>query len=142
MHKLGLDLGTKSCGFAISDENNIIVSPLENYLYSKNDFLQVINRIKYWLNEYDNRVDSIILGYPLNINDSKNNRTLMVEKFYQLLLETFPNLSIYLQDERYSTKQATEELMQYGLKASQRHKIKDKMAATIILESYLQKEKR
>lgn len=141
LRKLGLDLGIKSCGFAITDENCVLVSPLENYLFNKNNFLQVINRINYWFKEYDDKIDTIILGYPTNTDDSKNARTFMVESFYDLLKQHFSTRAkIFLEDERYSTKIATEQLMQYGLKASQRSKIKDKMAAVVILNHWLIKK--
>lgn len=138
MRKLGLDLGTKTCGFAISDELGIIASGLENFTYEELNTISVIERIKYWLNQYQNQVDTIILGYPTNVYDgSKNERTLYIEAFYSLLKEHFTDLKILYMDERFSTRIATQRLKDCNLKAAKIKKIKDKMSAVVILESYL-----
>lgn len=138
MRIIALDLGTKTCGFAITDDNRTIANPLENYEYSKNDIQQVLNRIKYWFNEYLNEIDTILLGYPTNTIGNKTPMTMYVETFLEKLKEKFPNVKIELFDERFSTLHGSEMLMDLGLKASFRKKIKDKMAATVILSNYLE----
>lgn len=125
-------------GIAITDSLRIIASGLENFTYQNNDLNICINKIKSLLERYQNDVAGIILGYPTNINGSKNEQTLLVEKFNELLKSQI-TIPIMLQDERYTTLQATGYLKyQVGLKSSQIKKIKDKMSAVIILDEYLQ----
>ncbi len=138
MRIIALDLGTKTCGFAITDDNRTISNPLENYEYSKNDILQVLNRLRYWLKTYEKEVDTILLGYPTNTIGSKTPMTLYVEKFLEKLKESFSEFNIVLFDERFSTLQGSEMLMDLGIKASARKKMKDKMAAFVILQNYLE----
>ncbi|MDR2369126.1 MAG: Holliday junction resolvase RuvX [Mycoplasmataceae bacterium] len=138
MRLIGIDLGTKTMGIAITDSLRIIASGLENFTYQNNDLNICINKIKSLLERYQNDVAGIILGYPTNINGSKNEQTLLVEKFNELLKSQI-TIPIMLQDERYTTLQATGYLKyQVGLKSSQIKKIKDKMSAVIILDEYLQ----
>lgn len=138
MRKLGLDLGTKTCGFAISDELGIIATGLENFHYEQELMNQVIDRINYWLNKYNNQISTLVLGYPTNVYDgSKNARTLYIESFYELLKSNFADLKIVYVDERFSTKIATQRLKECNLKAAKIKKIKDKMSAVVILETHL-----
>ncbi len=138
MRKLGLDLGTKTCGIAISDDNNIIASGKSNFHYSDNDFFQIIDEIKKIIDQYQNSVDEIVLGYPTNVYDgSKNARTILVEEFNELLIDAFPKLKITLSDERFTTRIATAYLKAANVKAAKRKKVKDKMSAVVILQDYI-----
>lgn len=144
MRKLGLDLGTKTCGFAISDELGILATGIENFEYQNNDFMAVVNRIEYWLNFYQHKVDEIIIGLPTNAFDgSTNPRTLLVQNFEIFLKEHLKEeLKIVLYDERFTTKIATNYLKQEAkLKMSQIKKVKDKMSAVVILTDYLSYKK-
>lgn len=144
MRKLGLDLGTKTCGFAISDELGILATGIENFEYQNNDFMAVVNRIEYWLNFYQHKVDEIIIGLPTNAFDgSANPRTLLVQNFEIFLKEHLKEeLKIILYDERFTTKIATNYLKQEAkLKMSQIKKVKDKMSAVVILTDYLSYKK-
>ncbi|MBN4083802.1 Holliday junction resolvase RuvX [Mycoplasma sp. CSL10137] len=134
MRKLGLDLGTKSCGFAITDESEIISSSIENFMFEENNFNLVIERIKYYLSIY--KIDGFVLGYPLKISGDKSDRTLMVEKF-KILLEKNFEIPVMLVNEQYSTKRAKEILKQGGLNTTKSKKYKDSLAAQIILNDYL-----
>ncbi len=138
MRKLGLDLGTKTCGIAISDENNIIATGKSNFRYSDDDLFQVIDEIKRMIKLYDNSIDEIVLGYPTNVYDgSKNTRTFLIEEFNELLVDAFPKLKITLSDERFTTRIATGYLKAANVKAAKRKKVKDKMSAVIILQDYI-----
>lgn len=138
MRKLGLDLGTKTCGIAISDEMCIIATGLENFHYDEGNFNVLLDRIQYWLEEYQNKVDTIVLGYPTNAYDgSMNPRSYLVLDFKELLIKRFPELSVQLYDERFTTRIATNYLKEYNVKNSQRKKVKDKMSAVVILTDYI-----
>ncbi|MEA4333733.1 Holliday junction resolvase RuvX [Mycoplasma sp. 2045] len=137
MRKIGLDLGTKSCGIAITDESEIIASGIENFKFEEYKFTQALDRISYYINEvYKNKIDGIVLGYPLKISGDKSDRTLMVEDFKKQLEENF-NLPVLLVNEQYSTKKAHETMIEAGLTRKKRKDHKDKLAAQIILNDYL-----
>lgn len=140
MRKLALDLGTRTCGFAISDELAIIASPLENFRFDEKDFDSVISKTINYLESYKN-VDEIILGLPLRSNGSKSERTIMVENFKNKLesklIKINKKLPIKFINEYGSTKDAENIMIQAGLSRQKRKKHKDKLAAVIILERYL-----
>lgn len=140
MRKLALDLGTRTCGFAISDELAIIASPLENFRFEENDFNSVIHKTLAYINDYKN-IDEIILGLPLRSNGSKSERTIMVEEFKSILesnlVKNSINIKIKLINEYGSTKDAESVMIQAGLSRKKRKNHKDKLAAAIILERYL-----
>ena len=138
MRKLALDLGIKTCGFAISDSNCIIAKGVENYYFTTKKFSEVINRIKWYLynSEYKNEIDEIILGYPLRMDLSKSERTLMVEHFQEMLAKEI-DIKIIFQDERQSTINAEEILKLANYSKTKRKTKKDSLAAQLILEDYL-----
>ncbi|WP_406614542.1 Holliday junction resolvase RuvX [Mycoplasma corogypsi] len=139
MRKLGLDLGTKTCGFAITDSSEIIATGLENFRFpAENDFNSVIEQIKHYLNIYKNEIDGFILGYPLKISGDKSERTLMVEDFKTLLETNFPNIPVMLINEQYTTKMAHQTMIDAGLTRQKRKQYKDKLAAQLILNEYLE----
>ncbi|TPE57530.1 Holliday junction resolvase RuvX [[Mycoplasma] falconis] len=139
MRKLALDLGSKSCGFAISDINGIIATGLENFMFEEWHFIKAIRKTKEYIEQYNNEIDTIVLGYPLRMDLSKSPRTIMVEKFAQRLKEHI-NLPIVFQDERQSTKFAEDILAQAGFNKTRRKTKKDSLAAQIILEDYLRRQ--
>lgn len=138
MRLLAIDLGTKTMGLAVTDSRQVVANALENFTYSNNDLSICVNKVKALLTYYNKDVEKIILGYPKNINDTKNERTLLIERFHQIL-KTQTDLPIVLFDERYSTLKATG-MMKFnvGLKASKIKKIKDKVSAFVILQEYMQ----
>lgn len=94
MRALGLDLGTKTMGIAISDSLKIIASGVENFEYHNNDLSICANKLKEVFVKYQNDIDTIILGYPKGLHNQKNDMTILVEKFYSMLQETFKNIKI------------------------------------------------
>lgn len=140
MRKLALDLGIKTCGFAISDFNCIIAKGLENYYFTTKKFSEVINKIKWYIydSEYKNEIDEIVLGYPLRMDLSKSERTIMVENFRKMLQREV-DLKITFQDERQSTINAEEILKLANYSKTRRKTKKDSLAAQLILEDYLRK---
>ncbi|MDR1991304.1 MAG: Holliday junction resolvase RuvX [Mycoplasmataceae bacterium] len=137
MRLIGIDLGTKTMGIAITDSLQVLATGLKNFYYPNNDLNVCLNEIKKILNIYQNDIESIILGYPLNVDGTKNKQTLLVENFFNLLKRNII-LPIFFQDERYSTIKATDILKYQGnLKSSQIKKNKDKMSAVVILDEYM-----
>lgn len=138
MRKLGLDFGTKICGFAITDELSILASALENFERQNGSLQEIVDRIEYWQNFYENKIDTIVIGWPTNVNGSDNPRTILVREFVNYLKNNWKNpVKIVTSDERFTTQIATKYLKDLNLKASKIKKIKDKISAVIILEDYL-----
>lgn len=137
MRVLGLDLGTKSLGIAITDNKKIVVNGLENYFYSDCNLSLCITKIKEIFHYYNYEIDTIVLGYPLYKSGEKSEQTIFVEKFYNLLRKNFKAVKIFLEDEKYSTVFAINSLEEIGLKNSKIKKIKDKISAVVILKSWL-----
>ncbi|MDR0739345.1 MAG: Holliday junction resolvase RuvX [Mycoplasmataceae bacterium] len=139
MRLIGIDLGTKTMGIAITDSLKMLATGLENFTYRDNDLNSCVAKVRNLLQRYQNDVETIVLGYPLNVNNTKNERTYLVEHF-QKLLQNDITIPIVLQDERYTTIAATARLkFDVGLKSSQIKKHKDKISAVIILEEYINK---
>lgn len=140
MRALGIDLGTKTMGLAITDSNKKIASGLENFEYAKNDLNACLNRIKKVFNDHNNNIDVIVIGYPVYPSGDKSPMCLIVDKLVDLIKANL-KAKVVLQDERYTTLEATGMLKDIGLKASQIKKIKDKMSAVVILNTWLENEK-
>ena len=137
MRYLGLDLGTKTLGIAISDKIGLIATPI-TILRHNEDFNFLIDELKKIILEKE--VDVIVLGLPKNMNNTIGERGEMVLKFKELL-ESNLSLPIYLEDERLSTRVAENVLISADVSRKKRKQVIDKMAATVILQSYLDRIK-
>ena len=139
MRILGLDVGTKTVGVAVSDPLGVIatgVTTIERVGIRK-DCGKVIDYIK----EYD--CDTVVIGLPLNLDGSDSVQTEKVREFRTMLenkLRSSGPLSavkIEWQDERYSTYEAEEVLIEANMSREDRKKIIDRQAAIVILQRYL-----
>lgn len=134
---LGLDLGTRTLGIAISDVLGI-AHGYEEFRFLEGAYKQAIKRVLEVCEK--EKVTEIALGYPLNMDGSEGEKALSSKRFKNSLLEVNPNLKISLVDERMTTIIATKRLLEADLSRSKRHKVIDKQAAVVILESYLQRK--
>lgn len=136
MKYLGLDLGTKTLGLAITDALGIISSPYKVLRYNDIDEL-----IKELLNIIElEKIDELVLGLPKNMNNSLGfaaERSLN----FKSELEKKCNLKIHLVDERLSTMEAENILISSDTSRQKRKKIIDAYAASIILDTYLKSKK-
>ncbi len=129
---LGLDLGSKTLGLAISDRTGTIASALEVLRYNDYDeLLSLLERII-----IDKKVNAFVLGNPLNMNGSESDRSKECIHFKELLESKF-KLKVYMQDERLSTVEAQNMLIKNSTRRSKRKKVIDKIAAVIILQGFL-----
>lgn len=125
-------------GIAISDSLKIIASGIENFHYENEDLKICLNKINEIIKKYENDVDTIVIGKPLNINGTINNSTIRSQKFFEMLSNNLnKSIKITYWDERYTTKIATSMLKEINLKSSKIKKIIDKMSAVVILQDYL-----
>jgi putative Holliday junction resolvase len=132
---LGLDLGTRTCGIAISDTLGI-AHGYENFRFLDGAYKQCLAHIMEVLKKED--VHEIALGYPLNMDGSAGERAESCARFKQELLGLDPTLKIELVDERMTTMIATKRLLEADLSRRKRHAVIDQQSAVVILESYLE----
>lgn len=129
---LGLDLGSKTLGVSVSDRTGIIASSLEVLRY--NDYEELLNKLDKIVE--DRKVDVFVLGNPLNLNGTASVRTEVSLEFKNILEDRYKK-EVVMQDERLSTVSANRLLISNDTKRKNRKKVVDKIAATIILQSYL-----
>ena len=135
MRILGLDYGSKTVGTAISDAGLLIAQPLETITRTKEDKLRkTFARIEALIEEHD--IGLIVLGLPLNMDDSEGERAKKTREFKEAL-EKRTGMEVVLQDERLSTFSAEEVLEEMGVKKSDMKRYVDKIAASYILQDYL-----
>ncbi len=134
MRKIGLDVGIKSCGFALSDPLNITAQGKENFAFPNGQWPILISRVKDYLEEFE--IDVIVIGYPTYPSGDKSKTTLFIEDFKELLEKEVTQQIIFI-NENGTTKRAQEVLINAGLTREKRKKYKDQIAAQLILEDYL-----
>jgi putative holliday junction resolvase len=135
MRYIGIDLGTKSCGVAISDKTNQIATPKTPIFFEKEDYKYLLKIIKTLIQE--NNITDIVIGLPKNMDGSLGFAAERSIKFAQLLNES--NLQIHFEDERLTTIEAMN-IIHFNGKTNKNSKQKiDSISAQIILESYLKK---
>lgn len=135
MRVMGLDYGDKTVGVAISDELLITAQPIETVERERtNKLRKTYQRIEALIAEYE--VEKIVIGKPLNMNGTEGDRVELTEAFADELSRR-TGLEIIWIDERLTTVQADRILEETGVAHSARKEHIDKMAAAIILQTYL-----
>ncbi len=127
---LGIDYGKVRVGIAISDERAVLSTPLF-YLNYKQNFLE---KLKELLEQYE--VQLIVIGLPLSMRGVETESSAEVRAF-ALQIEKISSIPIKLWDERLTTVQVERSLKELGVNRKRREKVKDSMAASLILQSYL-----
>jgi len=130
---LSIDYGGKRTGIAVTDPLKIIATGLCTVETPK-----LVSFLKdYFLKE---QVELVIIGMPLNWDDSATHATPLVEKFIKQFQKNFPSVPIKEVDERFTSKLASQAMLQMGLKKKQRQNkaMLDEIAATIMLQEHLQ----
>lgn len=138
MRYLGLDLGTRTLGISISDETKTIATGLTTLRFNDSAYEELYDELKRIINEY--KVEKLILGFPKNMNNTIGERAETTIKFKENI-EKILNIEVILQDERLSTVAAHSYLIAADMSRKKRKKVVDKMAANIILQTYLDIEK-
>ena len=134
MKKLGLDLGNRSLGIAISDELGFLARGLETFRFEDKEFNIPLEYTINLIKKYN--IDVVVLGHPKNMDGSRGEQARITEDFKDNL-EQHANIKVVLWDERLTSKMATSMMVSQNLKKKNRKKDIDKMAATIILQGYL-----
>jgi putative Holliday junction resolvase len=132
MRILAIDHGSKRMGIAVSDELKMIAQPLEYILAEPSDkFLARLNEL---IN--DKEVELILIGMPRNMDGSYGPAALKVQDFVEML-KAAVCVPIKMWDERLTSAQANRLLIQGNVRRDKRKEKVDKMAAAILLQSYL-----
>lgn len=130
---LSIDYGKKRTGLALSDPLQIIASGL--------DTINTPNLMSYLKNLMTKEpIETIILGYPLNLNGEETDATKPVEAFEKRIKKQFQNVNIVRVDERYTSKEAFQAMIDGGVKKKNRRNkaLIDKVSATILLQNYME----
>lgn len=133
MRKMSLDVGTKTIGIAVSDVLGMIANGVETMHRTSEakDFERIGQLIR------EQEVDTLVVGYPKNMNGTIGERAQACEAMAQRLRELFPQVQVVLWDERLSTVAAEKVLVDADLRRKKRKKVIDMMAAVVILQNYL-----
>lgn len=135
MKCLGMDLGTRTLGLATSDRLGIISSPYKTIRYEDIDWLvdEVLKIIE------EQKIEVLVLGYPKNMNNTLGEAVERTNNF-KSKLESKTDLEINLIDERLSTVEATNYLLNEDMSRKGRKRVVDAVAASVILDTYLRRE--
>ena len=130
---LALDYGKKRTGIAVTDPLQIIATGLETV-----DSNELIGYLKKYMQKEE--VEKVLIGYPLNFDDSPTDATPLVDKVIGKFQNVFKELPIEKWDERMTSRMASEAIAQMGLKKKDRENkaLIDTVSAVIILQEYLE----
>ena len=137
MRILGLDVGTKRIGVAMSDELLLTAQGMQTL--QRHALQGDLSEIKGMIE--NNNVSEVVVGLPLNMDGSYSAKTKEVVDFMDSLLK-FVNVPVKTWDERLTTVQAVRVLLEADMSRAKRKRLTDKLAAQIILQSYLDSKKK
>lgn len=129
---LAIDYGGKRTGLAVTDPLKIIANALTTV-----DTPKLMTYLKDYVAKEP--VERIIIGMPVNWDDTETHATPLVKKFITELHKSFPAIPVEEVDERFTSKMASQAILEMGLKKKQRQdkKMVDQIAAAIMLQEYL-----
>jgi putative holliday junction resolvase len=132
MRIMGLDLGTRNIGVAVSDEMCFFAHPRDTIKRISDD--KAIDLIEDMAR--GSEVKTIVIGLPVNMDGTEGERALASRRFAEKI-ERRGAFTVVLWDERLSTKEAEDILIKASVRRNKRRKVIDKMAAQVILQNYL-----
>ncbi|MBP3634991.1 MAG: Holliday junction resolvase RuvX [Bacilli bacterium] len=138
MRYLGLDLGTKTLGVALSDNLGLIASKYGTLNFKNEDYMDALNKLKPIVEKFN--ITTVVLGIPKNMNNTLGfaaERSLNFKKIIQDELK----LNVIMQDERLTSVEANNILIKGNISRKKRKQSVDSLSAVIILQSYLDKRK-
>ena len=135
---LGLDVGTKTVGVAVSDPFGWTAQGLEIIPIDEANKEYGLIRLEELIKEYD--VEKVVIGLPKNMDGTLGDRAEASQNYGELVVETF-NLPVDYEDERLTTVQANRMMIEEGdVSRKKRKKVIDKIAAMMILQNYLDRK--
>lgn len=133
---LGIDYGDVRVGIAVSDSLGITAQGLDNLVINGSD-KKFFSGIRKLIQEYD--IEEVVIGYPKNMDGSKSQKTEKVDELIKELEKM--NLIVHRWDERLTTVSAYKTMRELNISQKNKNKVADKLAATYILEGYLNSKK-
>lgn len=134
MKYVGLDLGSRTLGIAISDELGMLARAVETFRFNENNYTAAV---KYTIDFCQKeRVKNVVLGYPKHMNGDAGIRAQISEDF-KTKIENSSDIKVILQDERLTTVIVDKAMISGNVKRKDRKQKKDEMAAVVILQNYL-----
>jgi len=133
---IGIDYGRKRVGLAVTDPLGVFASPLATV--GPGDFQDFIR--EYMKSE---TIDSFVVGYPVKMNNEPSESVKYIDPFIRKLKKSFPGKPVHLADERFTSQMALQTMIDGGVtkKGRQDKAMVDKISASIILQSFLDKRK-
>jgi len=139
MRYLGLDLGSKTLGIAISDLTETLATTLTTLNFKDEDYDELVRMLDPIIKE--NAIDKIVLGFPKNMDNTIGTRAEITLEFKEKL-ERLYNIEVILEDERLTSVISNQVMIMADMSRKKRKKKVDGIAAQLILQSYLDKNKR
>lgn len=134
MKYIGLDLGNRTCGVSVSDSLGMIATSLHTIRFFEKDLDGCLEEVSKIIDE--KKPDKIVMGYPLNMNGTIGPQGEYVLTFKKML-EDKKNIEVILYDERLTTVEVQKIMIAADVSRNKRKKVVDSLAATLILQSYL-----
>ncbi len=138
MRILGLDLGTRTLGLALSDLTETIASFYGTIRFDEGDFNSAIEKLNDIVSKEN--VSLFVLGLPKNMNNSLGDAAARSLKFREMLEKRF-NIEVIMQDERLTTVEATSYLLESDMSRKKRKSKVDGLSAVLILQTYLDRKR-
>lgn len=135
MRTIGMDYGSKTLGISLSDESKTLASPIETIRYNTKE--ELFSKIDNYFEKYE--LDEIILGNPINLDGSISKRSEETLEFKKELESRYKK-NVIMEDERLTTVIVNNMLIENNTRRENRKKVVDKLAATIILQGYLDRK--
>lgn len=132
---MAIDFGMKRTGIAVTDELQLIASPLDTV---------ETNRLVDFLEKYfnENQVQEIVIGLPIRLHGEVGDLEVEIQKWVKQFQLKFPEIPIFRENETFTSKMASDAILLSGAKKKKRQdkSLIDQVSATIILQSYMQKK--
>lgn len=131
---LGLDLGTRTCGIAISDALMFTAQGMETFRFNEGGYNAILKHLESYITKY--QVKKVVLGLPKHLNGDEGEASQRSYDF-KTRLESMYNVEVILWDERWSSLAVNKMLIASDVSRKKRKQVVDKLAAVTILQGYL-----
>lgn len=139
MRIMGLDLGDKTLGVAISDPTGLISTGYPTIRFKSRDFNYALNELLKLIDEH--KIEKIVLGLPKNMDGTEGIQA-ETSRNFKKMIEDKRDIEVILFDERLTSRIALNSMIMGGTNRQNRHDQIDEMAAKVILQDYLDKIRR
>ncbi|MBQ1477808.1 MAG: Holliday junction resolvase RuvX [Erysipelotrichaceae bacterium] len=140
MRLLGLDLGSRTIGIALSDSAESMALMKETFRFAQDDYDAALDRVEEYVQEYG--IKEVVLGFPKHMNGDIGEKAQLSIDFKDAM-EKYLGVKVYLQDERLTTASSLKTIsLELGGKSKMRKSLVDQMSAANILQDFLDRRKK